>query len=314
MKRLGIFLCVVLFFMALPIFAEDTVLIDFANLAADRDDGHNEATYIDFSDKAGPGFTENEKQYMKTSLEMKNWEVELAASARTVDNMRLSYALDADVKADAKQYAGEKVLGVRVHFIDEPYNSWAMVKPPFVIPSYEDRFNSFGVVKNVGVLKSISVNVLGKNCPNGFAIILVDENNKEHNIFMGYLDFEGWKTVIWENPEYVDDVRDRELKKDRLYPKSAPFMRLAGFVIYKSADQEGGDFVTYIKDVSLTYDKAVIDLESDVDDEKLWGILGDREEDRRNIEYRNLGNKQVLRFIERQLMHAEEESEARPAE
>ena len=314
MKRFGILLCLVLIMAVVPVFAEETVLIDFAQLAADRDDGENEATFIDFSDKAGASFTEEEKGYMKTSLSIANWEIQLASSANTVTNQRYSYVLPAPVRDGATRYAGETVMGARIHFPEEPYNSWAVIRPPFDIPAYErkdeqdlegTKYDSFGVVKNVGVLKSVTVNVLGKNFPNGFGVILADQNHDEKNIFMSYLDFDGWKTITWNNPNYIDDVRDRELRKMPLYPKATPLYKLAGIVFYKDAAQEGGDFITYIKDITLTYDKAFLNLQTDIDDESLWGILSDREEARRNAEYEKLGNKQVLRYIEKQKMHSD---------
>ena len=314
MKRFVILLSIVLIIAAFPVFAEETVLIDFAQLAGDMEDGENEATFMNFSDKAGAAFTEEEKGFMKTSLAIQNWEVELASSAKTVTNQRFSYVLPAPVKDGATRYGGETVLGVRIHFPEEPYNSWAIVRPPFDIPAYERvdendlvgvKYDSFGVVKNVGVLKSVTVNILGKNFPNGFGIILEDQNYQEKNIFMSFLDFDGWKTITWNNPNYIEDVRDRELRKVPLYPNATPLYKIAGIVFYKDAAQTGGDFISYVKDVTLTYDKAFLNLQTDIDDEQLWGILGDREEARRNLEYERLGNKQVLRYLERQKMHSD---------
>ncbi len=314
MKRFVILLSIALIIAAFPVFAEETVLIDFAQLAGDMEDGENEATFMNFSDKAGAAFTEEEKGFMKTSLAIQNWEVELASSAKTVTNQRFSYVLPAPVKDGATRYGGETVLGVRIHFPEEPYNSWAIVRPPFDIPAYERvdendlvgvKYDSFGVVKNVGVLKSVTVNILGKNFPNGFGIILEDQNYQEKNIFMSFLDFDGWKTITWNNPNYIEDVRDRELRKVPLYPNATPLYKIAGIVFYKDAAQTGGDFISYVKDVTLTYDKAFLNLQTDIDDEQLWGILGDREEARRNLEYERLGNKQVLRYLERQKMHSD---------
>ncbi len=318
MKRFVILLSIALIIAAFPVFAEETVLIDFAQLAGDMEDGENEATFMNFSDKAGAAFTEEEKEFMKTSLAIQNWEVELASSAKTVTNQRFSYVLPAPVKDGATRYGGETVLGVRIHFPEEPYNSWAIVRPPFDIPAYERvdendlvgvKYDSFGVVKNVGVLKSVTVNILGKNFPNGFGIILEDQNYEEKNIFMSFLDFDGWKTITWNNPNYIEDVRDRELRKVPLYPNATPLYKIAGIVFYKDAAQTGGDFISYVKDVTLTYDKAFLNLQTDIDDEQLWGILGDREEARRNLEYERLGNKQVLRYLERQKMHSDVETE-----
>lgn len=321
MKRFGILLCVTLMIVSFPLFSEAAALIDFTLLTADTDiDGNgtneeNERTLINFADKAGTSFTEEEKQYMQTSLAIGNWEVELASSSRTVANQGFSYILPAPVKQDATSYGGDTVLGARVHFPTDPFNSYAIVRPPFEIPAYQpidendlygSMFDGYGVVKNVGVLKTLSVNVLGRNFPNGLGIVLKDQNNVEKIIFMNYLEFDGWKTLTWNNPNYITDVRNREMKKYPLYPKAAPFYKLSGIVFYKDAAQEGGDFVTYIRDISVTFDKAVMTLESDIDDEALWGILGDREATRRTSEFERLGARQVLRYLERQKMHVDE--------
>ncbi len=330
MKRFGILLSITLLFVAFSASAEESVLIDFSKLTADSEIGENTATLVDFSDKAGTSFSDEEKEHMKTSLAIKNWEVVLASSSRTVINQSLSYTKEAAVSEKAKRFANEKVVGIRIHFPEEPFNSWAIVKPPFEIPAYmrktqinndgtlvEDetdrlgtKFDGFGVVKNVGVIKSISVNVYGSNFPNGFGIVLKDQNNEEQTVFLGYLDFDGWKTITWNNPNYIAEVRNREVKKYPLYPRASPMRKLSGFTMYKDADSEGGDMITYIKDVSIVYDKAVLNVERDIDDEALWGILDKREQARRTAEFTKLGNIQVLRYLESQKMHKDEEASA----
>ncbi|HDQ14921.1 MAG TPA: flagellar protein [Sediminispirochaeta sp.] len=315
MKRFGILLGILLLVVSFSVTAEESILIDFSTLTADLEDGNNEATLVDFSEKAGVGFTEEERELMKTSLAIENWDVVLSSSSRTVENQRLSYTLEAPVREEAQRFAGETVMGIRVHFPMEPFNSYAIVKPPFEIPAYmqadeQDRegskFEGNGVVKNVGALKRIEVNVYGSNFPNGLGIIMEDENGRERNLFLDYMQFRGWRTLGWENPNYVDDVRNRELRSQPLYPRSTPFRKLKGFVIYKDASQEGGDVITYIKDVKLTYDLAVLPGDEGIDNEALWGILEEREESRRNAEWRRLGEVQVLRALERQKIHQDE--------
>ncbi|HOV62272.1 MAG TPA: flagellar filament outer layer protein FlaA [Spirochaetia bacterium] len=330
MKRFGILLSITLLCVAFSAYADESVLIDFSKLTADSENGENTATLIDFSDKAGTSFSDEEKAHMKTSLAIQNWEVVLASSSRTVLNQSLSYTKEATVGQNAKRFPNEKVLGIRVHFPEEPFNSWAFVKPPFEIPAYmrktqvnadgtlvEDetdrqgtKFDGYGVVKNVGVIKSISVNVYGSNFPNGFGIVLKDQNNEEQTIFVGYLDFDGWKTITWNNPNYIAEVKNREVKKYPLYPRASPMRKLSGFMLYKDANDEGGDMITYVKDVSIVYDKAVLSMERDIDDEALWGILDKREQARRTAEFTKLGNLQVLRYLEAQKMHKETEATA----
>jgi len=330
MKRIGILLILISAFI-FTAFAEESVLIDFSNLTGDIDIGdreENEATLVDFSEKAGTGFTEEEKAAMKTSLKLDNWEVVLASSSRTVINQSLSKTITAPVNDGAKKYSGDNVLGIRIHFPEEPFNSWAIIQPPFEIPAYmrkteyqldgtltEDpddllgtKFDGFGVVKNVGVIKSVSMNVYGSNFPNGLGLILKDQDNNVKDIFMEYLDFDGWKTLTWKNPNYIEEVRNREIRKLPLYPKASPMYKIVGIIVYKDAAQAGGDFITYVKDISMVYDKAVLNLERDIDEEALWGILDKREESRRTAEFSKLGNLQVLRYLEQKKMHIENEA------
>jgi hypothetical protein len=147
------------------------------------------------------------------------------------------------------------------------------------------------------------MNVHGLNFPHAIGLVLQDENNETQEIFMGYLQFDGWRTLEWRNPNYITEVRNRELRTFPLYPKLAPMRKLIGIRLYRDAEMVGGDMVTYVKDVTITYDRAVLQLERDIDDEAIWGILQAREEARRNAELRRLGQQQVLRFLERRKMH-----------
>jgi hypothetical protein len=327
MKRFVILLSIMLLAVSFSLFAETSTLIDFSTLTADLEDGNNEATLVDFADKAGVGYTDEEKELMKTSLAIEKWDVMLSSSSRTVANQRYSYTREAPVSDQASRFAGETVMGIRVHFPAEPFNSYAIIKPPFEIPAYmrqtvlqddgtleedlEDRegtkFEGFGVVKNVGAVKSIEVNVYGSNFPNGLGVIIADENGEQKTLFLDYMNFNGWRTLGWVNPNYIEDVRHRELRKLPLYPRTTPMRKLIGFVIYKDAAQEGGDIVTYIKDASITYDLAVLPGVGDIDNEALWGILDDRESSRRTAEWSRLGEQQVLRALEQRMIHQDEE-------
>jgi len=335
MKRLFIFVVVGLLLGGTALFADQSVLIDFTKLGADQTLGNNKTptenavTLIDYSGVAGASFSDEEKTAMKSSLALNNWQVVLASSARSVSNQSVTTTKAATTNPNAKQFNGQdmankKVLGVRIHFPLEPYNSWAMITPPFDIPAYADKdslqgarlvvadadrgkgekFNGSGVVKNVGVLKSLSVTVYGSNFPNGLGVVVADQDGNEQTMFMDYLAFDGWRTLTWDNPNYIVDVRNRELRKYPLYPKGMPYLKIVGIVIYRDAAQEGGDFVTYFRDITITYDKAIIDTQRDINDEAIWGILQQRNEARRLAELKRLGNIQVLRFLEQQKMDA----------
>jgi hypothetical protein len=344
MKRLFIFVVIGLLLGGTALIADQSVLIDFSKLGADQIMGANKnptenaATMVDYSAVAGASFSEQDKAAMKSSLALGNWQVVLASSARSVANQSVTVTKEATTTATAKPFNGQdmaskKVLGARIHFPTEQFNSWAMIQPPFDIPAYADKdaltggkmvvadadkqkgekFNGFGVVKNVGVLKSLSITVYGANFPNGLGVVVADQDGNEQTIFMDYLAFDGWRTLTWENPNYVVDVRNRDVRKFPLYPKGMPFLKLIGIIVYRDASQEGGDFITYVRDINITYDKAVIDTQKDIDDEAIWGILQQRAEARRIAELKRLGNVQVLRFLERQKMDATNAADATAA-
>jgi hypothetical protein len=67
----------------------------------------------------------------------------------------------------------------------------------------------------------LAVNVKGLNFPHGLSVILKDHNGNEKLMFMGYLNFDGWRELRWDNPQYISDVRNRELRIDPLYPKAS---------------------------------------------------------------------------------------------
>jgi hypothetical protein len=363
MKRILILFA--LLAMGTVLVAEEAVLIDFSTLKADKEIqvgtttdasgnsvpktvSQNEKTIMDFSRATNKGSsTAGAAQgVMISSLAIENWEVVLASSSRTVENQRYSYTKPAVVNDTSKKYPKMTVLGVRIHFPIETFNSWALIKPPFEIPAFENdivvddkgavtekdakyyeshkdekksqytRFEgglqsytdnlgkeqkilvAYGVVKNVGVIKAIAVNVLGMNFPHGLSVVLKDENSNEQVIFLGYLNFDGWREIRWENPAYVEEVRNRELRIFPLYPKSTPYVKFQGFIIHRDAAHEGGDFVGYFKDVKIIYDKAVSDDAREINDEDVWGIVTKKETDRKKIEFARFGDQQVLRYLE----------------
>jgi hypothetical protein len=297
----------------------------------------NRASMMDFSGTAGASYTEEQKKQMRTSLAIRNWDVLLASSSRSNLNQALSMTAEATIDSAAKQFAGKSVMGFRVHFPVADYNSWAKITPPFEIPAFEPkatvddngnitaakdsqgsdpanarltRFegsydanskitNALGIVKNVGVIKSVAVTVKGLNFPHGLTVAILDSDGNEQDIFMGYLNFDGWKELRWDNPAYVQDVRNRELRVFPLYPKTTPLVKFDGFIVTRDAAHDGGDFVAYVKDVKILYDKAVLEPVRDIDDESIWGIVSKKESERKNIESKRFGSQQVLRYLEK---------------
>ncbi|GMO34005.1 MAG: flagellar filament outer layer protein FlaA [Termitinemataceae bacterium] len=319
------------------LFADEKVLIDFTKLVPDillNEEGRlpqNRQTTMDFSRNSGTNYTPDQKQVMRTSLAIPNWLVELASSSKSVVNDGLSFTK----VSNSTQYG--PVMGVRIHFPEASYNSWAHVKPPFQIPAYEftdvseqgdltdmadfnfkhtpSRFeDGYGIIKNVGAVKSLQVSTYGLNFPFSLQAVFIDGAGKQQAVSLGSLDFDGWKDLRWDNPQYVKEVRSRQFRIFPLYPAYEPFIRFAGFIIKRDGLNTGGDFVTYFKDVTVIYDKAELEQATDIDDESEWNIIKEREADRQKIEMTNFGRDQVFRFLESQKMAPETDFTARNAQ
>jgi hypothetical protein len=328
-------------------FAEEATLIDFGTLDADilpDENGNpteNARTVMDYSINAGSTYTDEQRALMRTSLSLNQWEVVLNTSSRTVSSVSKSVVLPAPVKADAEvPFAGTNVMGVRIVFPTWQANANAYIKPPFDIPAYDklvsydangiaqeqtdeqkasgktrfeaygDETTAYGIVKNVGTLKSIAVTTYGEQFPHALYVILSDTDGVERRYFMGNLLFDGWKELQWNNPVYVSEVRTREIRVYPLYPRGLPFVKFDGFQVVRDAEMTGGDFIGYFKDVKVIYDKALLVTERDIDDEDLWNIVGDREADKQSWEMKNFGQQQVNRFLEKDKMATEDSFES----
>jgi hypothetical protein len=318
-------------------YADEAMLIDFTLLDADcvaDENGNNQQnkrTVMDYSVSAGATFTTDQKDLMKTSLALPEWEVELNASARNVGSLADSRVVAAPVKDSADvPFAGGKVMGVRILFPTWNSNANAKIVPPFDIPAYEPLSTAddngvrqeptdeekasgktlfeggYGVVKNVGTLKSISVTTMGMNYPHGLYVMLSDTDGIERRYFMGYLGFDGWKELRWNNPQYLSEIRNREIRVYPIYPRGLPFVKFQGFQVTRDAAHIGGDFIGYFKDVKIIYDKALLTSDRDIADEDLWGIIGKKESARQNAEMERFGNKQVNRYLEKAKLATED--------
>ena len=293
-----------LLFIAVPVFAERAVLIDFNDL---------EDTELDIVKIAGPNafssLTEEGKKELMISLDPDNWEIVLSPSSRTIEN--IMYSLCKKVTVKRGKFEGETVLGARIHFPTSRYNAWAKIMPPYEIPSYEqdpndpndrvgNKYVNKGVIRNVGPIKTLIITVYGRNFPHSLQVRLKNQNDDFLDIFVGYLDFNGWLTFRIDNPNYIGEAKKRNLKKYPLYPMEEPYVKIDSFIVYRHADAPGGDFVIYIKSVEMIFDLAILQEQEGIDDEEVWGILSARREAKKRAEAARVGIVQLLRWEEKQ--------------
>ncbi len=335
MKKTLILVAMAFLLMGAVAVAEEAVLIDFALLNADivaNEAGamtQNRRTVMDYGQVAGASYTDEQKALMRSSLAIANWEVVLNSSSRDPLAVAVSHTKEAPVSAEAKNFKSQRIMGIRIQFPEWAHNASAEVKPAFLIPAYEKmaqvddngnlqepteedkasgkgRFeDGHGVIKNTGVIKAIAVNTYGMNFPHGLYVLLRNQYGEVKRYFMGYLLFDGWREMVWTNPAYVTLVKAREVRLYPAYPTALPHIAFAGFLITRDATHDGGEFVGYIKDVKVIYDKAVLNTVRDFADEDIWGIQTDREMKKKKIEVEKFGHIQVLRFLEQEKMATE---------
>lgn len=331
MKRTFLLFTAVLLLVGAFSFADEATIIDFTLMDADiiaDDNGNptqNSRTVMDFSVTAGATFTDEQKSLMRTSLALPNWEVVLNSSAQNVNSLALSQVKSAPVKDSATvPFAGQNIMGVRIEFPTWASNANAKIVPAFEIPAYEplstadengDRQeptdeekasgktlfeDGYGVVKNVGTIKSLAVTTMGMNFPHKLYVLLKDTDGVERRYLMGTLGFDGWKELTWMNPAYISEIRNREIRVYPIYPRGLPYVKFTGFEIARDAMHDGDTFIGYFKDVKVIYDKALLTTDRDIADEDLWGIITEKEALKQSAEMERFGEKQVNRFLEQE--------------
>lgn len=268
-------------------FAETATLINFSEMV--KDDGeHNTATLIDFSEYAGTQYSEEQKAQFRESLAIERWRVVLNGSVRGIERDRLSMAREVQ-----SNFLGEKVMGIRVNFPVAASNLYATIEPPLSIPSLmpqdtnnieegdifaPKKFDNKGAIRNIGAIRNVSMNIRGLGFNHRIAILLEDGKGKITEIPMGSLQFMGWRTITWTNKDYIRDVRKRDIKVTNKYPGHWPLLKIAGIRVYRSGEDKTSDFITYIKDITLTYDKVFSDEDmNDMNDDGTWRIMKDNE-------------------------------------
>ena len=310
------------------------------------------ATLLDFQALFGdvntPVLHPSQLDRVHTSLAINSWEVEFPASSRRSDTLRRSDVRSIAVPSGAN--AGQTVLGARIYFPTENYNSWALIRPPFDIPVsdvyiesgvdgiegtlddvvrrfyFEDEgqepndglppaqilrsdpanYYGLGVIKNVAEIKSVSAEIYGLNYPHTVGIVLADRFGQEIEYPLGTLQYEGWRRLTWENPNYISDISIREYPEiTPRYPNPVPLVRFVGIRVYRDAAIEGGYFVTYVRDVELTYDLASLPddqlvFNADFQDEE-WKVIFEQEQARRQRDFRAIGVERLLRSYEEAL-------------
>ncbi|MBU1076846.1 MAG: flagellar filament outer layer protein FlaA [Spirochaetes bacterium] len=206
-------------------------------------------------------------------LSIEKWRIKLSGYSDNAFSRQASILKIVDVDSGklSTDLKFSKCLGIRVYFEYSHGNDWAQIKPVIPINTFYAKEGG-GILRNVGPIRSISLWVSGRNYKNSIEVRMVDPSGNFKSVNFGSLFFRGWRKLTWVNPDYIKNVKKRDIIKTHLYPRYSPFLKFDSIVVYKSHQESGGDFVTYIKDVRIEYEPALKAIDEAVDDEGIWRI------------------------------------------
>ncbi|HNZ26965.1 MAG TPA: flagellar filament outer layer protein FlaA [Spirochaetota bacterium] len=281
------------------VYSIEEILIDFNDI---RD------TTIDFSKFTVADWPPEQLKYMNVDLHPSKWVVFVNSSSFNVESRNRTYPFLAKVKIMSP--IESEVLAVRAFLPQKYANSNITIKTPFEIPSFymsphkEDdymgtMFLNKGVVRNVGIMRKLSVFMCGNNFNYTLYVRIKDQRGVERDIYIGYINFTGWQTRAWTNPDYDNQLilKDMYKKTRPYYPDEYPYIKLVGFIINRIDTEVTGNFVTMIKEVTVEFDEEFVDIRSSsgedlipsvMTEEKIFGIYQEELMKRATAEMENV--------------------------
>ena len=103
---------------------------------------------------------------------------------------------------------------------------------------------------------------LGNNFTYSLYVRVEDKLGGQRDIFVGYMNFVGWKTKSWVNPNIDFELKLKEIRKNQrpYYPDEYPYLKFICFVVHRAEPQVTGNFITMIKEVTIEYDEGFLEV------------------------------------------------------
>ena len=153
------------------------------------------------------------------------------------------------------------VVEILVDFSLAPPGTHAIVLLPSSIssPNLDIETDSIGLVTNVGVLKSIDVVMWSDTDDIEISVVLTDSDRQQTLYGMGASSERRWRQLAYRNPDYIKDVRMRELRAASYNPPRKSYLQFSGIIIHKPPAQETRRFAVRLKHISLVYDRMYLE-------------------------------------------------------
>ena len=153
--------------------------------------------------------------------------------------------------ANNQQVEDTKVLGVKVEFFRRGVNS-------FYITSARP-------IPIEGVTKTVSIWVCGRNMGHQMWLLVQDYNGHNFEIWMGSLEFSGWKKLTTAIPPSPDS--EHGIIQQSVYHGDKPGLRIVGFRVDCNPMEARGSFYMYLDDMRAVTD--LYDLENRDEDDMM---------------------------------------------
>ncbi|MBE6353513.1 flagellar filament outer layer protein FlaA [Treponema sp.] len=153
--------------------------------------------------------------------------------------------------ADNQEMEDSKVFGVKVEFFKRGINS-------FYITSARP-------IPIEGVTKTVSVWVCGRNMGHQLWLLVQDYNGNSFEIWMGSLEFSGWKKLTTAIPPSPDN--EHGIIQQSVYHGDKPGLRIVGFRVDCNPMEARGSYYVYFDDLRAVTD--LYDLENKDEDDMM---------------------------------------------
>ena len=153
---------------------------------------------------------------------------------------------------DNQQISDDRVLGVKVEFFRRGINSFFITSArPIAIE---------------GTTKTVSVWVVGRNQSHNLTLLVQDYFGNNFELYMGQLNFSGWKKLTVAIPPSPDGTRG--IVQTSAYHGDRPGLRILGFRVDCNPELARGSYYLYLDDLRAVTDLYAMENrdEDDMDD------------------------------------------------
>lgn len=147
-----------------------------------------------------------------------------------------------------------RTYGAKVEFFRRGVNSF------YITPSQPLAID--------GVVKTISVWATGRNMPHKLTVLVQDYMGNQFELYMGTLDFTGWKQMVVSVPPSLDGVYG--IVQDAAYYGTRPGLSILGFRVDCDPEFTSGSFYLYLDDLRAVTDLYAFENSDPFDMDDSW--------------------------------------------